>query len=76
VGGRKVITLAVVPVAMACSPTDSTLIYVGTDLQQRLYSARLVWTDDTIYVGGPGILLGGDEYAQRRYIDWAIYSSQ
>ena len=76
VGGRKVITLAVVPVAMACSPTDSTLIYVGTDLQQRLYSARLVWTDDTFYVGGPGLSLGGDEYAQRRYIDWASYSKQ
>ncbi len=75
-GGRKVTALAVVPVAMACSPTDSTLIYVGTDLEQRLYSARLVWTDDTLYVGGPEILLGGDEYAQRRYIDWANYFNQ
>lgn len=75
-GGRKVTALAVVPVAMACSPTDSTLIYVGTDLEQRLYSARLVWTDDTLYVGGPGLSIGGDEYAQRRYIDWASYSRQ
>jgi len=74
--GRTVTALAVLPVAMACSPTDSTLIYVGTDLEQRLYSVRLVWTDDTLYVGRPGILLGGDAYAQRRYIDWASYSPQ
>jgi hypothetical protein len=74
--GRAITGLAVAPVAMACSPDDSTLAYIGTDQEQRLYSVPLVWTDDTLYVGGAGILLGGDSYAQRRYIDWVDYSEQ
>ncbi len=61
---------------MACSPDDSSLAYVSLNLEHRLYSVKLAWTDDTLYVSGAGMPLGGDAYAQRSYIDWAKYSGQ
>ncbi len=74
--GHAITGLTIGAVAMACSPDDSTLAYVGLDLEHRLYTMKLVWTNDTIYVGGAGMPLGGDAYAQRSYIDWVKYSGQ
>jgi hypothetical protein len=74
--GHAITGLNIGAVAMACSPDDSTLAYVGLDLEHRLYTMKLVWTDDTLYVVGPGMPLGGDDYAQRSYIDWVKYSKQ
>lgn len=74
--GHAITGLAIPPVAMACSPDDSSLIYVAIDPEHRLYSMKLVWTNDTLYVGGAGMPLGGDAYAQRSYVDWVKYSKQ
>jgi hypothetical protein len=72
--GRVISGLGVCAEAMACSPADSTLAYVGIDYERRLYTAKLVWTDDTLYVDGAGILFVGDPYHGRCYIDWAVYT--
>jgi len=72
IDGRTISGLAVLPLAMACSPTDSTLAYIGTDLLHQLYSVGLVWTDDTLYVDGAGLLLNGGSFGN--CIDWAHYS--
>jgi len=74
--GHAITGLTIGAVAMTCSPDDSTLAYVGLDLEHRLHTVKLVWTNDTIYVGGAGMPLGGDAYAQRSYIDWVKYSGQ
>jgi len=74
--GHAITGLTIGAVAMACSPDDSTLAYVGLDLEHRLHTMKLVWTNDTIHVGGAGMPLGGDAYAQRSYIDWVKYSGQ
>jgi hypothetical protein len=73
-GGRTMTGLAVSPVAMACSPTDSTLAYVGTESERRLHSARLVWTNDTLYVSGSGSVLSDESFDT--YIDWVDFSGQ
>jgi hypothetical protein len=59
---------------MACSPTDSTLAYVGTGNEHRLYSVKLAWTADTLFVDGAGIMLSGQSLGS--YIDWVKYSRQ
>ena len=70
-GGRAITDLAIPTVAMACSPDDSSLAYVGTDPEHRLFCTKLVWTSDTLYVGGAGVPLGRDAYAQgSNCIDW------
>jgi len=73
-GGRVVTGLPVSPVAMACSPTDSTLAYIGTDTEHRLYSVKLGWTADTLYVDGAGIMLSGESFGS--FIDWEKYSKR
>jgi hypothetical protein len=74
--GHAITGLNIGAVAMACSPDDSILAYVGLDLDHRLYTMKLGWTNDTLYVSGAGMPLGGDAYAQRSYIDWVKYSQQ
>jgi hypothetical protein len=74
--GRAVTGVKIASVAMACSPDDSTLAYVGTNLEHQLYHMKLVWTDDTLYAGGAGIPFVLDAYAQRSYIDWVRYSER
>ncbi len=71
-GGLVITGLAVSPVAMACSPDDSTLAYIGTD--NRLYSVQLVWTGDTLFVDGAGTVLSEKSFGS--YIDWVDYSEQ
>lgn len=73
-GGWVVTGLPVSPVAMACSPTDSTLAYIGTDTEHRLYSVKLGWTADTLYVDGAGIMLSGESFGS--FIDWEKYSKR
>ena len=70
--GRVMTDLPVSPVAMACSPTDSTLAYISTDNEHRLYSVKLAWTADTLCVNGAGIMLSGESFGS--YIDWVKYS--
>ena len=74
--GHAITGVKIAAVAMACSPYDSTLAYVGTNLEHQLYYMKLVWTNDTFYAGGAGIPFVGDAYGQRSYIDWVIYSRQ
>jgi hypothetical protein len=74
--GHAITGLSMPGVAMVCSPDDSTVAYVGTDPERRLYAMKLVWTSDTLYSDGAGIPLGGEAYAQRSYIDWVRYSKQ
>lgn len=74
--GHAITGLTVSPLAMACSPTDSMLAFVGTDQDRRLCSVSLGWTDDTLFVDGAAIMLGSESFAQRKYIDWASYSRQ
>jgi hypothetical protein len=62
------------PVAMACSPTDSTLTFIGGELEHRLHSARLTWTSDTLFANGSGSVLSGQTFGS--YIDWVDYSGQ
>ncbi len=62
------------PVAMACSPTDSTLIFIGGELEHRLHSARLTWTSDTLFANGSGSVLSGQTFGS--YIDWVNYTGQ
>jgi hypothetical protein len=62
------------PVAMACSPTDSTLIFVGGELEHRLHSARLTWTSDTLHVRGSESVLSEGSFGS--YIDWVNYAGQ
>lgn len=70
--GRVMTGLPVSPVAMACSPTDSTLAYIGTDNEHRLYSVKLAWTADTLCVNGAGDILSAESFGS--YIDWVKYS--
>jgi len=72
--GRVVTGLPVSPVAMACSPTGSTLAYLGTDNEYRLCSVKLGWTADTLYVDGAGIMLSGKSFGS--FIDWEKYSKR
>lgn len=74
--GHAITGVKIAAVAMACSPDDSILAYVGTNLEHQLYHMKLGWTDDTLYADGPGIHFAGDAYAQRSYIDWVTYSRQ
>ncbi len=60
------------PPAMACSPTDSTLIYIDPG-DHRLRSTRLVWTADTIYTSGENVLT---METFGNCIDWVEYSGQ
>ena len=72
--GRVVAGLPVSPVAMACSPHDSMLVYIGTEAERHLYAARLDWTEDTIYVSVPGSVLSGATFD--RFLDWVEYSGE
>jgi hypothetical protein len=72
--GRVMTGLPVSPVAMACLPSDSTLAYIGTDNEHRLYSVKLAWTADTLCIDGAGIMLSGESFGS--YIDWVDYSRQ
>jgi hypothetical protein len=60
------------PAAIACSPTDSSLIYID-NWDHKLYSTRLVWTADTIYTSGEDILT---IETFGNYIDWVNYTGQ
>ncbi|MBN2464382.1 hypothetical protein JXD38_01990 [candidate division WOR-3 bacterium] len=71
--GRVIAGLAVSPVAMACSPTDSTLVYIGA-ADQNLYSAKLTWTADTLYPVAAGTDLADGTFGS--YVDWVKYSGQ
>jgi len=73
-GGRTMTGLDVSPVAMACSPADSTLDYIGSENERRLHSARLIWTNDTLYVSGAGSVLSEESFGS--YIDWVKYAGQ
>ncbi len=75
-GGHAITGVKIPAVAMACSPHDSTLAYVGTNPEHRLYYRKLGWTNDTLYADGAVVQLAGDAYGQRSYIDWVIYSRQ
>ena len=68
--GTKKSQPGVAAIAMACSPLDSTLVYVSTELTRRLYTGKLVWTTDTLYLDGGGLPLSGDSDHQRKYLDW------
>jgi hypothetical protein len=74
--GHAITGLALPSVAMACSPKDSVVAYIGLESARLLYTMKLCWTDDTIYTGGAGVKLGGYHNGQRSYIDWGIYSRQ
>jgi hypothetical protein len=74
--GHAIAGLGISPLAMACSPTDSTLAYVSLDSDRHLFSVHLSWSSDTIYAAGGGTALSSESYAQRSYIDWAKYSEQ
>jgi len=75
--GHAIAGLPLSAVAMACSPEDSTLVFISTGPEQPLYSVGLVWTSDTLYVGGAGAPLGSDAHAQgASHIDWVKYAGQ
>ncbi len=75
--GHAITGLAIRSVAMACSPHDSTLVYISTDPEQPLCSMRLIWTNDTLYVGGAGVPLGRDAFVPgSHYVDWVKYFRQ
>jgi hypothetical protein len=74
--GHAITGLEIGSVALACSPYDSTVIYVGARLERHLFSMKLAWTVDTLYVSQPGIFLGGEDYPQRDYVDWVKYSGR
>ena len=71
--GHVVEVFGLSPVAMACSPTDSALIFVGGELEHRLHSARLTWTSDTLFANGSSVLSG---LTFGSYIDWVSYTGQ
>lgn len=54
------------PVALACSPTDSALVFIGPD--HGLYDVKLSWTADTLYTVGSAVELGQEQYGD--YVDW------
>lgn len=71
--GHAVAVTGLSPVAMACSPIDSTLDYIDAE-DHKLYSVNLVWTADTLYLGGTGTPSTGRTFGN--YVDWAEYSGQ
>ena len=72
--GHAITGVKIAAVAMACSPTDSTLAYVSTGSEHRLCSVKPAWTADTLCVDGAGIRLSRELFGS--YIDWASYSDQ
>jgi hypothetical protein len=72
--GRAVVVAGLEPVAMACSPSDSTLVYIGAESTHHLYTLGLVWTGDTIYGDWPALGLGAESFGS--YIDWVNYTGQ
>jgi hypothetical protein len=71
--GRVMSGLPIGGVAMASSPGDSALVYVSLDKYRRLYSMKLAWADDTLYVAKAGIAVGGKDAASRSCVDWVKY---
>jgi hypothetical protein len=72
--GHAVEVTGLSPVAMSCSPNDSTLAYVGTEVERHLHAAKLSWTEDTLYVNGRGSVLSDSTF--KLYLDWVAYSKQ
>jgi hypothetical protein len=73
----RVITLQVpqlTPVTMVCSPDDSVIALIDKESYYKLWSARLAWTPDTLYVGGEPTILSGHWFGS--YIDWVNYAGQ
>jgi len=71
--GHAVEVAGLSPVVMACSPTDSTLVYIDAG-DHRLRSEKLAWTADTLYPGDAGTVLTDGTFGS--YIDWVKYSGQ
>jgi hypothetical protein len=72
--GHAVEVTGLSPVAMSCSPSDSMLAYIGTELERHLHAARLSWTEDTLYVNGQGSILS--DATLNLYLDWVAYSKR
>jgi hypothetical protein len=72
--GHVVEVTGLSPVAMSCSPSDSMLAYVGTEVERHLHAAKLSWTEDTLYVNGQGSVLSDATF--ELYLDWVAYSKQ
>jgi len=72
--GHAVEVTGLLPVVMACSPDDSTLVYVGTETECHLPAAGLTWSGDTVHVSGAGSVLSQATFD--RYLDWVKYSGR
>jgi hypothetical protein len=72
--GRTVEITGLLPVAMTCSPNDSTLVYIGAEGERHLHAVRLSWTADTLYINGQGRVLSDAIF--NLYLDWVGYSGQ
>jgi hypothetical protein len=62
--------------AVACSPVDSTLIYVDPDFGREMFWKKLGWTNDTIYADTAGLPFGEGARTYSDHIDWVRYSKQ
>jgi hypothetical protein len=72
-----VITGLLVPTAVACSPVDSSLIYINHSYGDRpLFWKKLSWTNDTIFADSAGLPVGNGAAAYSDHIDWARYRPQ
>ena len=69
--GHAVEVTGLSAVAMSCSPSDSTIAYIGTEVERHLHAMKLSWTDDTLYVNGQGSVLSDATF--NLYLDWVGY---
>jgi hypothetical protein len=69
--GKVVGVLGVVPMAMACSPLDSGLVFISPDNLHRLLKTTLTWSNDTLYADRPIEMLNNTSFD--RYVDWEKY---
>lgn len=73
--GHAIPGLFIPSAAVACSPVDSTLIYLDPDLGGRpMFWKRLAWTNDTIYAESGGLPLDLDAASYTDHIDWVRLS--
>ena len=72
--GHAVVISGFEPVAMAGSPDDSILVYIGSESARPLHALRLAWTADTIYATGQPSVLSSGPFL--KYVDWVEYSRE
>jgi hypothetical protein len=74
--GHAITGLFIPSAAVACSPVDSTLIYVDPDYGREMFWKKLGWTNDTIYADTAGLPVGEGARSYSDHIDWVRFSKQ